>query len=165
MEMSWLISCAIVLHNLEEAIWLPAWSNEPKHWKKPLIAFEFRFATYTLSLVAIGLSIAITFGIYPKICIPILAGYSVAMIVNAIVPHLFLTLKTQSYMPGTATGLLMVLPTGVGFLGMLVGTHQMDISTILVWGMGIGLGLLTSLPALFWVARAFQESFLLKNTR
>ncbi len=130
-EMSWLVSAAIVLHNLEEALWLPEWTAKPEHWKTPMVASEFRFAAFCLSVFVLTLPLAMGLGLSADMSLSILCGYAIAMSVNAIVPHLALSIKTYSYMPGTGTGLFAVIPAGLIFVTAVVKGHQMSLREVI----------------------------------
>ena len=106
----WLFVLAVCLHNLEEALWLPAWSNAGGRWRRPVDARAFRFAVTVLTLVAVGCALAASAlgpesaGAYA------LCGYALAMLLNVAVPHLTVSLVTGSYCPGTATAVLLNFP-------------------------------------------------------
>jgi hypothetical protein len=57
-EWQWLFPVAITLHNLEEAVWLPAWSNRAGKWHRPVSPSAFRFAAAVLA----ALAFIVTFG-------------------------------------------------------------------------------------------------------
>jgi len=48
----WLFPFAITLHNLEEAIWLPAWSKHAGKWHRPVSPSAFPFAVAVFTLLA-----------------------------------------------------------------------------------------------------------------
>lgn len=101
---------AVLAHNLEEAIWLPAWSQRHSRWHQAVSAGEFRFGVGLLSALLIGVAI-LAFATGPgSVAAYIFFGYVFAMAANAIVPHLLATLLLRTYMPGTATGVLFNLP-------------------------------------------------------
>lgn len=95
----WLFPLAVTLHNLEECLWLPDWSRHTPWWPQ-VDAAEFRFALVVLTLLAYltafwGLSRGPgSVGAYLH------AGYMLAMLLNAFVPHLVVTLVTRRPMPG-----------------------------------------------------------------
>jgi hypothetical protein len=43
---------AVTLHNLEEAVWLPDWSQQAGRWHRPVEKIPFRFAVLVLTLLA-----------------------------------------------------------------------------------------------------------------
>lgn len=50
--MAWLFVLAVAAHNLEEAIWLPAWSKTAGRWHPGVGKTEFRFAVFVLTALA-----------------------------------------------------------------------------------------------------------------
>lgn len=47
-----LFCIAITLHNIEEAIWLPEWSQQASMFHKPVTPGEFRFAVTVITMLA-----------------------------------------------------------------------------------------------------------------
>lgn len=43
---------AITLHNIEEAIWLPEWSQQSSKFQKPVTSNEFHFAVIVITMLA-----------------------------------------------------------------------------------------------------------------
>jgi F0F1-type ATP synthase assembly protein I len=112
----WLFTCGVLLHNTEEALYLPAWSADAGKWYKPVAAPQFRLAALILSAVFIGITTAASLSAAGGAAAYVMAGYVLAMVVNAFVPHVFATVLMRRYMPGTATALLLNLPLGIIYL-------------------------------------------------
>jgi Protein of unknown function with HXXEE motif len=55
----WAFPLVITIHNLEEAIWLPGWSESTGRWYHTVEPGEFRFAVAVCILGAIPLLFAI----------------------------------------------------------------------------------------------------------
>jgi Protein of unknown function with HXXEE motif len=51
-KLVWMFPLALTLHNLEEAIWLPAWSQHAGPWELPIAPTEFRVAAILLTTLA-----------------------------------------------------------------------------------------------------------------
>lgn len=105
----WMFSTAIVLHNAEEAIWLPAWMQR----NVPRLAVDsrrFRQATTALSLLACGLSWMAWKSGPRSFWTEMLTGAALVALVNIFVPHILLSLLTRRWMPGTVTGVVICLP-------------------------------------------------------
>lgn len=114
-------TAAVVLHNLEEAIFLVPWMKRhlPRLWFTP----RQRIYGLTSSLVSVVVSlVAAAWAIWPQNTelTYALCGFALAMSFNAVVPHLALTLQSRSYSPGTATGILLNLPLGIWLIDRLV---------------------------------------------
>jgi hypothetical protein len=109
----WLFPIATLLHNLEEAIWLPAWSQHGSHLHPPVEPFQFRFAVMTLSLLAFVLTYLASRG--GQRSLELYAAYSAAMLANIVFPHILQSVLERAYTPGIATALAVNLPVN-GYL-------------------------------------------------
>jgi hypothetical protein len=81
------------------------------------------------------------------------AGYVLAMTLNAIIPHLALTIVMRRYMPGTATALLLNLPFGILYLRLSLMRQHVSLHTFFWAGPLVVLAFLASLPILFAISR------------
>ena len=111
---------AVTLHDIEEALWLPDWMRT--HVKTVFDPHPLAYCVGT-SLISLFVWIAaLAVGIWPNVIQfhLVLSGFAVAMSINAVVPHLSMSLIRRSYMPGTATGMLFNLPLAV----LLIHTQQ-----------------------------------------
>lgn len=118
-----LFGIAVTLHNLEEAVFLVSWYNV--HWKLKFTPNAKIYWVVT-SLVSVAIWIPVV-----AVCVwPesrgfqwALAGFALAMAVNAVIPHLVLTVATHSYSPGTGTGMLLNLPLGAWLIHDQLSAH------------------------------------------
>ncbi len=86
--LTWLFCGAVTLHNLEEAIFLPAWSQSAGPWHRPFNAFEFRFAVLVLTLIAYLLAFLCQIESIANVCRYLISGYALAMLLNVFFPTL-----------------------------------------------------------------------------
>ena len=107
-RLQWLFPLVAALHNLEESIWLPAWSQHAGKWYPPVEAGAFRFAAAVLTVAAVSIAIAAMRGGGQSVAAYLSFGYTIAMLANAVVPHIALSLVLRAYTPGVATALLEV---------------------------------------------------------
>ncbi len=155
---TWLFVIAVAAHNLEEAIWLPAWSRTAGRWHRAVDTTEFRFAVAVLTLLAIASATLVTVqgrasvGAYP------VAGYALAMLLNVLVPHVAASVALRRYVPGTATALLLILPVTVGLLAHACREGYVEPRAFLIFGPMIVIGIVASIPLLFWIGRVFSRS-------
>jgi hypothetical protein len=108
-----LFGIGVTLHNLEEAMFLADWTRS--HLK---LRFEPNHKIYWVltSLLSIAIWIPVV-----GVCASkessrfqdALSGFALAMAVNAVLPHLAISLVKRSYSPGLGTGMLFNLPLGV----------------------------------------------------
>jgi hypothetical protein len=154
----WLFPAVVTLHNLEEAIWLPTWSQSPGRWFRPVAPEGFRIAAATLATFAYLLVWMTIRSGRQSLWAYATVGYMVAMILNALAPHLALSIASRRYMPGLATGLLLNVPV-LSFLVWLILKQDY------VRGAKAGLAcvvmpllLLLSIPLLFRLGTAFTSA-------
>lgn len=105
----WLFPVAVTVHNLEEAIWLPAWSQHAGIWNRPHGAGEFRMAAALLALATYFLVIWSNRSGKQSLATYITAGFLFAMLLN-VAYHVAATLGLRRYAPGVVTALLIILP-------------------------------------------------------
>lgn len=144
-----LLALAVTAHNVEEMIWLPAFPHPPAlRWDVP--ARAFRFAAVVVALVFWAAALALAAGLPAE---PVVAGFALAMILNAFVPHLGLIVVLHRYHPGTATGLLLVVPAACAYLIAVDASNRMQDMVFLAWT-AAGLALLAaSVPLLLTLGK------------
>jgi Protein of unknown function with HXXEE motif len=140
---------AVLLHNLEEAIWLPGWSLSGGGWHTPVTPAVFGFSVAVLSLLLVFLAWRSWRSGPQSPSTYLYAGYVFAMVANAAVPHLAGTIWTGTYMPGTATAVLLNAPLGVWLLVRLHAAQQVSLRRMCWVGPLVAAGLLASIPLLF----------------
>jgi hypothetical protein len=152
-----LFALAITLHNIEEAILLPAWSKMAGKWHHPVGAREFRFAVIVLTVLAyVAAGLAMVYG-KESMGTYLLTGYALAMLLNVFFPHVIATLVMRRYAPGTLTALLLNLPVSLlllhrGFQDGYIHSQRF------VWaGPLVVVGIMVSIPLLFALGRRLQN--------
>ena len=147
--LGWLFALGVVIHNIEEALFLPAWSTRAGRWHVQVGAFPFRFAVVVLSTAVIvaawlsSVSGALSFGAY------FLTGYALAMVLNVVFPHVLATVALHSYAPGTATALLFILPLGGCLVYRALTEGYVEQTVFAVSGPATVAGIIASIPVLF----------------
>jgi uncharacterized membrane protein YeiB len=150
---SWLFTLGALLHNAEEALFLPAWSQRVGRFYKPVTARMFRTAVIILSGLFVAVTVAASVSRPGSIAAYLMAGYALAMVLNVFVPHVLATVATRMYMPGTATAVLLNLPLGLLYLSRTLAQAHVTLPTFYWAGPAVVLGILALLPGLFAVAR------------
>lgn len=152
-KLQWLFPLVVTLHNTEEAIWLPAWSQRAGIWHVPVGPGEFRFAVLVLTLLAF-LVTYLSFRMGPQTVWAYLAtGYMAAMLANVFLPHIAASVAMRSYTPGLVTAVLLNLP--VLFLLLRQALRERYVSGLraTIYWIGVPVCLLISIPALFKMGR------------
>jgi hypothetical protein len=151
--LAWFFTGGLLIHNLEEAILLPAWTCRAKYWPRPIGKIEFFFAVGILSGVMV-LVIALATVSGPGTCRSyLITGLALAMCLNAIMPHLIFSLRERSYMPGTGTALLLNLPLGGLLIQKALLTHRVRLATFCWSGPCVVVALLALMPGLLYLGR------------
>lgn len=150
---------AITLHNMEEAIWLPKWSQQASKFQKPVTSSEFRFAVIVITILAYLAAISYLYIPTSNFTKWIFIGFLGSMILNAIFPHLIVTVLMKKYAPGLLTGLLLNIPINSFVI------YQMFTENLIVWTelilstFVVGIILLALIPLLFKVGgKVFPSS-------
>ncbi|MCM5558664.1 HXXEE domain-containing protein [Pleomorphomonas sp. JP5] len=151
----WLFALAITVHNIEEGLFLPSYAGAKSRLSGRVTPFAFRFALVMLTAVVYGIvAFAVAGSQHGS---ELLAGLAVVMTVNAVVPHLALTLAFRRYAPGTGTALCIVLPLSLlvvinGFAtGMITG------GSLLIAAVVVAVALLVAIPLLFSTGRFVER--------
>lgn len=151
--LGWLFTSGVLLHNLEEGVYLPAWSQRTSRWYRPVSIRVFRFAAVILSIVLILLTLAGTLSHAGGVGAYLMAGYALAMLINVFVPHLLATGLLRRYMPGTATAVLFNLPLGLLYLHLALQEGFIEWRVFRWAGPLVVIGLLALMPLLFALGR------------
>ncbi|TIV78605.1 MAG: HXXEE domain-containing protein [Mesorhizobium sp.] len=151
--LAWLFAAAVVVHNLEEAILLPAWSKRAGRWHSPVGAREFRFAVLMLAALAIGAALLAALQGQESMGAYLLSGYALAMLLNVVFPHLLATIAMRRYMPGTATALAFNLPVSVTLLHRAFEEGYISSARFALAGPAVVLAIVLLIPALFYLGR------------
>jgi hypothetical protein len=141
------------LHNLEEGLWLPAWSKKARRFHREVAGNEFRFAL--ILITSLGYVLTFLQLLLGKEC-PIVSyaycGFIGMMAANAVFPHLLATVALKRYAPGTITGLFLNLPFGLAVLWKLFN-DGLRIEYMLVAIALVGVIVLASLNLFFKIGR------------
>jgi hypothetical protein len=157
-SLHWVFTAAVLLHIAEEALFLPSWSRRVRRWYRPVENAEFHFAALVASIALVALTLAAT--LLPGAAVQYaFAGYVVAMLANALVPHLAITIALREYMPGMATAWLLVVPIGFLYLWAAVRQHIVDVPTLLWVSPLVALCLLAAIPALLLLGRRLSNRY------
>jgi len=152
-SLSWFFAAAVTVHNLEEALFLPQWSQKAGRWHPPVGAGEFRFAVAVLTLFAFIAAYWSASGPKGGIGAYLVSGYALAMLLNVIFPHLTATLVLRHYVPGTATAILLIVPVTSLLLYQAFIQGYIKPLLFVYIGPGIVAGIMLSIPILFIIGR------------
>jgi uncharacterized membrane protein YraQ (UPF0718 family) len=154
---TWLFVFVVAAHNLEEAIWLPAWSRAVSRWPHAVGNTEFRFAVIVLTLLAVLSAWLATVQGKASLGAYLVAGSALAVLLNVFVPHVAASVVLRSYMPGTATAVLLNLPVTIGLLTRAFREGYIQPHAFLIFGPMVVIGTVASIKPLFRMGRMFTE--------
>jgi hypothetical protein len=156
--LTWLFVLAIAIHNLEEGVWLPAWSQQPGRWRRPVGATEFRFAVVVLTAAGAAVALAASIGGKESLGAYLVCGYALAMLLNVVVPHVLVSLAMRTYAPGTLTALLLNAPVCALLLEVALRERYVDHGVFLWAGPLVVLAIVGAIPLLFAVGRWLRSA-------
>lgn len=152
----WLFPVVVTLHNAEEAIWFPDWSRRAARWYPAVSPGVFRFAAAVLTVLAYVMTWMGARSGKQAVWTYLAFGYIVAMLINALIPHLAVTVATRSYMPGVATAVVLNLPA-LSLLAVLA-LRQGYVTgwRAAAYALAVPIALLFSIPALFKLGKVLN---------
>ncbi|QUI21413.1 HXXEE domain-containing protein [Vallitalea pronyensis] len=106
----WIFPLAITLHNMEEGLWMPKWSEKHPRFSKIKGKNEFHFALICVTILAYMATFLFALFQSEVIFRYLFYGFVGAMLLNAIMPHLLVTIITKKYCPGVLTGVFLNIP-------------------------------------------------------
>jgi len=148
----YLFLAAFTLHNLEEFIWLPRWYKKHKGLERK----EFGVAVFVVTLLSY---IAVfLYHLYPSNAYLefIVIGFLGGMIINVFLPHTIESIRTKTYMPGLATGILLLLPVNGYALAQFI-KDGVSIWYVVVASVVIGLLLIGVIALIFKLWKVFSS--------
>ncbi len=153
----WIVTAAITFHNIEEVIWLPAWSQKKTDkWRRPVDASEFRFAVTVLTVLLFVIALLATIFGTTSIWNYLFAAYALGQSLNILMPHLITTIVTRKYAPGLLTGLLFVWPLSISYLYDVFTVGQLEWGYFLLVSVIFIPIVLLSIPLLFRLKRTIR---------
>ena len=148
---------AVTLHNLEEAVWLPDWSQQAGRWHRPVEKIPFRFAVLVLTLLAYGFAYLGLMGGKQSVGIYLLGGYAFVMLVNVFFPHLLAAIWLNQYVPGLGTALALNLPICSALLFLLYREEYLSFWPLVILGTLFAAGSIPLILLLFRVGKRIEE--------
>jgi hypothetical protein len=148
---------AVTLHNLEEAVLLPDWSQQAGRGHRPVGRIPFRFAVLVLTLLAYLCAYLGLMGGKQSVGIYLLGGYAFAMLVNVFFPHLIAATRLQQYVPGLGTALALILPVCFTLLMLLYREEYVSLWPLMITGILFVVGAVPLIVLLFRLGKRVEE--------
>jgi Protein of unknown function with HXXEE motif len=149
---------AITLHNMEEAVWLPKWSQQASKFHKPVTPSEFHFAVFVITMLAYLSAFYFFYNQASELAKWFFIGFLGSMIVNAIFPHLIATILMKKYAPGLLTGLFLNIPINSFIIVQIFQKSYFTWKELIISTIVVGTLLLSLIPLLFKVGGRIASS-------
>jgi hypothetical protein len=160
-----LFPLAFTIHNIEEAIWLPAFSKSAGKFHKPVNTFEFVFALIIITLLSVIITILFYYNGRESLACYLFFAFNFGMLINIFYPHLVATILLKKYCPGLSTGILILIPTTS--YNLFYGYHNQYYIFPKFWIITIPFAALVvgSIPILFKVGKYLQHKFFINISK
>ena len=152
----WLFAIALTLHNLEEAVWLPAWSRHAGFWDSPVGASEFRIAAAILTILGYVVAYWSLRGGAQGLGSYLLTGFAFAMLLNVIF-HVAATIGLREYAPGVVTAVFINLPVMSYLLLRMFRDRWVTWPKVILALVLVPVALVLMIPRLFLLGRAVSS--------
>jgi hypothetical protein len=149
----WCFAGGVLFHNLEEAIWFPRWSRSTNDWPQDTGDLEFACAACLLTGSILLLAADVTKSESSGLATYLISAVALAMVLNAIMPHLAFSLRTRTYMPGTATAWLLNVPLGCSLIGREIHLGNIAVKTFMWIGPCVVVAMAILMPVLLLLGR------------
>jgi hypothetical protein len=152
-----LFPLALLLHNIEEAIWLPEWSAYAGKYHRKVDPHSFYFALISVTVLAF-LSTALIL-VFPETAFFRWAyyGFLAAMMINIVAPHLLATIALRRYTPGLITGAFMIWPVDGLLIYKAIQSDLLSLPELALSTIGVGTLLLILLPLFFKAGKLVSD--------
>jgi len=142
---------SLTIHNVEEALWFTKWMQKTMPNRSTKNEY-FIFAL--IGITILGYLTAGMFVLFPdnQYFAYAFIGFVGAMLINAIMPHLLLTILFRKYCPGVLTGCFLIIPFHFTILLNSANNH-LKVSEITISILVTGIILLGSIPILKNIAK------------
>jgi hypothetical protein len=152
----WFFPIVVTLHNAEEAIWFPEWTQRVRRWRAPVAPGVFRFAVAVLTILAFAVTWLSARSGKQTVWTYLAFGYMAGVLANALVPHVALTLAMRRYMPGVVTAVAVNLPVLSLLVVLALKEGYVSGWKAVAFSIGVSAVLLLSIPVLFKLGRVLN---------
>jgi hypothetical protein len=144
----------VALHNAEEAISMPRWTRRTGPWFGGVRPAVFRFAVVVFTVLAFVVTVLSAVSGRMTFWGNVTFGYIIAMLFNALVPHIAVSVVRRTLMPGVITAAALNLPI-LSYLAVLA-LQQGYVSNrdALVFSIAVSLLLALMIPLLFKLGKS-----------
>jgi len=143
----------VALHNAEEAIRLPRWTQRSGPWFGGVQPAVFRFAVVVLTVLALVITVLSTVSGRMTFWANLTFGCMTATLFNALVPHIAVSIAKRTLMPGVITAALLNLPILSCLTVLALKQGYVSGHDALVFSIVVPVLLLLMIPLLFQLGK------------
>jgi hypothetical protein len=155
----WAFPVAFTIHNIEEALWLPGFSQSAKKYHKPVGRFEFVFALIVITVLATVITFLFYLSGRQSVACYLFFAFNFGMLINVFFAHLAATIALRRYCPGLLTGILLLAPTTIYLLLYGYTNGYFLLPTFWLVTIPFAAVVVGSIPFLFKVGKYLQNRF------
>ncbi|MFP5235094.1 MAG: HXXEE domain-containing protein [Acidobacteriota bacterium] len=136
------------LRNVEEAILLPRWTQRSGPWLRGATPGALRFALAAFTALAVVVTVLSALRGARTFWAEVTFGYMIAMLINAVFPHISVSVAERSLMPGVITAATLNLPILPLLAVLAIQQGYVAAHDGVVYSVATGLLLLLMIPLL-----------------
>jgi hypothetical protein len=142
------------LHNAEEAIRIPKWKRRSGPWFLGASPGVFRFVVVVFTALALVVTVLSMVSGKMSLWADVTFGSIVAVLINALVPHIAVSIAKHTLMPGVITAAALNLPILSVLAAMAIREGYVSKNGALISSLAVPVVLLLMLPLLFRLGKA-----------
>jgi len=144
----------VSLHNAEEAIGMPRWAQRCGPGFGQVKPAVFRFGLAVVTVLAFAITALSAMAGRMSFWGNVTFGYMIAMIFNAVIPHLAVSVAKRTPMPGVITGTLLNLPILAWLAVLALQQGYVSSHDAVAFSIVVPIVLLLMIPLLFRLGQA-----------
>jgi hypothetical protein len=143
----------VALHNAEEAIGMPGWARRVVPRFAGVQPAVFRFAVVVFTVLAFVIAVLSAVSGRTTFWGNLTFGYMIAMLFNALVPHIAVSVAKRTLMPGVMTAAVLNLPILSWLTVLALKQGYVTSHDALVFSWVVPVLLLLMIPTLFQLGK------------
>jgi hypothetical protein len=146
----------ITLHNVEEAIWFPDWTQRARRWPLPVAPGVFRFAVTVLTVLAFAVTWLSAESGKQTVWTYLVFGSMIVTLANVVIPHVAVSVAQRSYMPGVVTAVALNLPVVSLLVVLALREGYVSGWKAAEYSLGVAAVVIVSIPTLFKLGKMLK---------
>lgn len=147
----------VALHNTEEAVYAPRWRGRSSRWFGGSNSTAFRLSLVVFTALAILVTALSAHSGRMTLWGNVTFGYMVAILINAFVPHLAVSISQRTLMPGVITAVTLNLPILTFLAALALKQGYVSTHDALAYSLAVPLSLLALMLLFFRMGRLVRK--------